>query len=301
VVARFRLAYPLQGSKHIAVVSGTKERFVAAWKVGELELEGKARVSINREPTLTITIDWEPSADAYAKAEVIKDEWLRGGPYEFSTPAGDAWTVTPSEWVETPGDNLPPSVRIKLRSAIPEGLGPDGTPLELLMDAEASPEEKHAVAEVLREFRCEPGDIADLHRRSIGDLPWQVMVETTLRSLFDAFVGAFGGGAAVALMSLVKKIFKARDQPGRDGSMVFIDKSTHIHIVVSAELPEEAYQRLLDLDLASVEGESGQLRYNQDSAEWEDAVVTVMRQQSAADTSARGGQATTPPATHPNP
>jgi hypothetical protein len=127
------------------------------------------------------------------------------------------------------------------------------------------------------------------------------MVETTLRSLFDAFVGAFGGGAAVALMSLVKKIFKARSQSGREGGMVFIDKSTHIHVVVSAELPEEAYQRLLDLDLASVEGESGQFRYNQDSGEWEDAVVTVMQQQSAADTSARGSQPTTPPATHPHP
>jgi hypothetical protein len=275
---------------------------VAAWKIGELELGGKARVSINREPALTIMIDWQPSADAYARAEVIKDEWLRGGPYEFSTPAGDAWTVAPNEWVETPGDNLPPSVRIKLRSAIPEGQGPDGTPLELFMDAEATLEEKRAVAEVLREFRCEPGDIAALHRRSIGDLPWQVMVETALRPLFDGFVGAFGGGAAVALMSFVKKIFKSRGQSGRDGGMVLIDKSTHIHVVVSAELPEEAYQRLLDLDLASVEGESGQLRYNQNSGEWEDAVVTLMRQQSAADTSAGGGgQPTTPPATHPNP
>jgi hypothetical protein len=73
------------------------------------------------------------------------------------------------------------------------------------VDAEASLDEKRAVAEVLREFQCEPGNIAGLHRRSIGDLPWTVYLETSLRLFFEGFVTTFGVGAALALMSLAQE------------------------------------------------------------------------------------------------
>jgi hypothetical protein len=241
---------------------------VVTWKVGELELGGRVGVSFSREPALTITINWQPSADAYEKAKGIKDEWLRGSSYEFSTPAGDSWTVAPSEWVEMPGDDIPPHVRIKLKSAIPEGQGPGGTPLEVFVDAEASLDEKRAVADVLREFQCEPGNIAGLHRRSIGDLPWTVYLETSLRLFFEGFVTTFGVGAALALMSLVKKIFKVRGKSGREGSLTLIDNYTHIHVVINRELPEEAYRRLMELDLSTMEGESGQLYYDPETDEW---------------------------------
>jgi hypothetical protein len=245
-----------------------EERSVVSWKIGELELGGKADVSIDREPALTITIDWHPSAEAYAKAEHIKDDWLRSDSYEFSTPAGDSWAVTPSEWVEMPNDEGPPTVRIKLLGAVPEGHGPNGTPLELMMDVEARPEERQAVADALREFQCEAGNIGGLHRRSIGDLPWTVYLETSLRLFFEGFATTFGAGAALALMSLVKKIFKARGKSGREGSVTLIDNDTYIHVVINQELPEEAYQRLLDLDFTDIDGECGQLHYDPETGEW---------------------------------
>jgi hypothetical protein len=240
---------------------------VTTWKVGKLELGGRATVSINRKPVLTITVDWHPTAEAYAKAEHMKDEWMRGGPYEFSTPAGDFWAVAPSEWVEAPGDDTP-NVTIKLLSAMPEGHGPDGTPLELAMDAEATADEKRAVAEAFREFQCEPGDIGALHRRSIGDLPWVLYLDTSLRLFFEGFVTTFGAGAALALMSLMKKVFKARGRNGREGSLTLTDNSTHVQIVINRELSEEAYRRLLELDLSKIEGDSGYLYYDPETGEW---------------------------------
>jgi hypothetical protein len=69
-------------------------------------------------------------------------------------------------------------------------------------------------------------------------------------------------------MSLVTKIFKVRGKSGREGSLTLIDNYTHIHVVINRELPEEAYRRLMKLDLSTMEGESGQLYYDPETDEW---------------------------------
>ena len=50
--------------------------------------------------------------------------------------------------------------------------------------------------------------------------------------------------------------------------MTLIDNYTHIHVVINRELPEEAYRRLMELDLSTMDGESGQLYYDSETDEW---------------------------------
>lgn len=126
---------------------------------------------------------------------------------------------------------------------------------EISMDEEASPAEVEAVAAVFGEAGFDGPVSADIGRRSLGDLPFVIYVGAVPTAFLTAFAGAAGKDAYTALKEFVGKIRAARR--GRDGTVVVQDRGDREDstvLVLSADLPDEAFAALGDLDLEAAKG-----------------------------------------------
>jgi len=230
-------------------------------KLGPFELE-HAQLRINRGPQVTVEVTWTPAAEQRRH----KEELMRGGPYEVSIPTGESWTVTPEQWQDGPGDE----VAVTLRSIRPEPHGPGGSFFSLTMEAGASEAEKRAVSVAFRSIGYEPGDIGMYERRSLGDHPWLIMASGSLAIFLKSFLEQAGHRAGDALSDFIKRLVEARRSPKKpNGQIVFIDEDSGLWIPIPTELPLEACQKLMELDLSQLGEQYQALVYNQETGEWE--------------------------------
>jgi hypothetical protein len=126
---------------------------------------------------------------------------------------------------------------------------------EISMDEEASPAEVEAVAAVFTEAGFDGPVSADVGRRSLGDLPFVIYVGAVPTAFLSAFAGAAGKDAYSALKDFIAKISAARR--GRDGTVVVQDREDREDstvLVLSADLPGEAFVAIGDLDLDALKG-----------------------------------------------
>jgi hypothetical protein len=126
---------------------------------------------------------------------------------------------------------------------------------EISMDEEASPAEVEAVAAVFAEAGFNGPVSANVGRRSLGDLPYVVYLSATPAVFFKGFLEAAGKDGYESLKGLVLKVTEARK--GRDGSIVVEDRQSREDstvLVLSADLPDEAFVALEDLDLEALKG-----------------------------------------------
>ncbi|HST70380.1 MAG TPA: hypothetical protein VLI94_12075 [Solirubrobacterales bacterium] len=127
--------------------------------------------------------------------------------------------------------------------------------VEVSMDVEASAAEVEAVAEIFRREGFDGPISADVERRSLGEIPFVIYVSISVTAFLTAFAAAAGKDAYDNLKRFIRDIRSARD--GHDGSIVVEDREDHQDstvLVLSADLPDEAFEALRALDLEAMKG-----------------------------------------------
>lgn len=123
------------------------------------------------------------------------------------------------------------------------------------MDVEASPAEVEAVTKLFRREGFDGPVSADVERRSLGELPFVVYVSAPVVAFLTAFAAEAGKDAYEALKHFVRDIRSARGN--KNGSIVVQDRESRLDstvLVLSGDLPDEAFDALKSLDLEAMKG-----------------------------------------------
>ncbi len=145
----------------------------------------------------------------------------------------------------------------------------DSGPLaaEILVTAEASAEEEQAIVEAFRAL-----DIATRTRmvpthRGLEQLQWLVLATLPLHALLSGLGSAAAQDLAQGLKRLVGRVLGARDKTGiAPQVLVLQDAETRLQVVLEADLPAEAYQALVALDLSAFR--QGPVHYDRQRGKW---------------------------------
>lgn len=142
--------------------------------------------------------------------------------------------------------------------------------IEVLLDATASDGEVDEVRQAFAVAGVEADVRAAYERKGIGDFPWIVMITAPATAFLTAIAAAAGKDAYDAAKSLVGGVWAARRRgSGPRGDMILRDEQTDIWIFLEPDLPAEAYEKLVTLDLASFKTDRfGYLRYDRERGEW---------------------------------
>ena len=104
------------------------------------------------------------------------------------------------------------------------------------------------VEAALRAIGFEGSVVPDIHFRSMGEVPWVLMLSMPVTAFLTGFFGAAGAEAWKSLKSFVVRVQRAR--PHRRGSIEFLPEDSP-RLTIPEGLPDEAYKALLDLDFSS--------------------------------------------------
>jgi hypothetical protein len=134
--------------------------------------------------------------------------------------------------------------------------------LQVIVESESAEAERAAVADVFEVVGI-PADVRGAYiRESAGDvLPWLIQIETTVKDLFGlgpaGAAGAVGADGWTGIKDLVRHLYEARK--GKDGGVTLRDPETRTEIRLPPDLPDEAYQRLAEIEHPRSQ-QSGHLR-----------------------------------------
>ncbi|ARX87202.1 hypothetical protein SMD44_06683 [Streptomyces alboflavus] len=148
---------------------------------------------------------------------------------------------------------------------------PDAPPLraELLLDHEAPEALGHDLTAALDGLGVRTARVRrTVDHRGVGDLPWLVLVSLPLQ----AFLGGLGAEAvrdAYASFKGVVRRAAGRGAAGDDGvprPLVLQDDRSGLSVVLEPDLPAEAHEQLLGLDLTTFR--MGPLHYDRRLGRW---------------------------------
>ncbi|MGH3869943.1 MAG: hypothetical protein ACRDSR_00260 [Pseudonocardiaceae bacterium] len=138
---------------------------------------------------------------------------------------------------------------------------------EVLVTAEVSTQQELAIAEafgdlnVIARIRMVPT------RRGLEQLHWLVLATLPLQALLSGLGSAAAQDVAQGLKHLVGRVFGAkRTTAPSEQVLVLQDAVTRLQIVLEADLPTEAYQALIALDLSTFR--QGPVHYDRHHARW---------------------------------
>lgn len=142
--------------------------------------------------------------------------------------------------------------------------------MHVYLEVEASAEEVAAVEQALREAGIDAPVEAAYMRKGIGDFPWILQISGAAIALFFAgFLPAVGVDAWKGLKALIVKLYEARaGSRAPKGVVILIDEPTHEWILIREDLPDEAWQQLLTMEIPTTK--SGQLRWDDKARAWRD-------------------------------
>ena len=128
--------------------------------------------------------------------------------------------------------------------------------IDILMDSDANASEVEAVTDVAREIGIHGSVQADYSSRAAIELPWVIFLLAPVGVFFSAFFTALGQEAGrdayPGIRRLISRFFGARRNS--NGSVVLLDENTRTHIVLDADVPEEAYRQLAQKGLEQLKG-----------------------------------------------
>jgi hypothetical protein len=144
----------------------------------------------------------------------------------------------------------------------------------VLMESGAPPHEVHAVRDVLYDAGLDLPVDASLVRRSLGDLPWYLLLVVPLAKFGWTFTGKVaerlgertGDAIANSLSMIVRRLWQSRSGP--EGRMELEDSLTKTRIMLTEDLPDEAYAALRQIDLTEPELEGNVLVFDPIMAKW---------------------------------
>jgi hypothetical protein len=149
--------------------------------------------------------------------------------------------------------------------------------IQVTLESEAADADLAAVAGVFESAGI-PVEIEGAYiRHSAQILPWLIEIESSFRYLA---AGAAGGAVAaigtdgwIAVKRLVGCLYEARK--GR-GDVVLRDPDTRTEVPLPRDLPDEAYQRLSEIEEPRAP-QSGILRWDRERRAWIDPLAGLLR------------------------
>jgi hypothetical protein len=145
----------------------------------------------------------------------------------------------------------------------------DSGPLaaEILVTAEASAEEEQAIVEAFRALDISTRTRMVPTHRGLEQLQWLVLATLPLHALLSGLGSAAAQDLAQGLKRLVGRVLGARDKTGiAPQVLVLQDAETRLQVVLEADLPAEAYQALVALDLSAFR--QGPVHYDRQRGKW---------------------------------
>jgi hypothetical protein len=145
----------------------------------------------------------------------------------------------------------------------------DSGPLaaEILVTAEASAEEEQAIGEAFRALDIATRTRMVPTRRGLEQLQWLVLATLPLHALLSGLGSAAAQDLAQGLESLVGRVLGALRKTGIGPQVLVLqDAATRLQVVLEADLPAEAYQALVALDLSAFR--QGPVHYDRQRGEW---------------------------------
>jgi hypothetical protein len=138
---------------------------------------------------------------------------------------------------------------------------------EVLVTAEVSAEQEQAIVEALRAL-----DVAAHTRmvptlRGLEQLHWLVLAALPLHAFLSGLGAAAAEDVAHGLKRLVGRVFGAKRTTASPGQVLVLqDAATRLQVVLEADLPSEAYQALVALDLSAFR--QGPVHYDRQRGRW---------------------------------
>ena len=126
--------------------------------------------------------------------------------------------------------------------------------MEWLLDRDASSDEVAALTQIAIEEGL-PGPVRPaLSQKSIGDMPWMVLILTPVIPFLKGFFEEAGRTAYQDLRRLVTRLLAVRQEGQGHVEVREKDSLKATVIVFARDLPEEAFKQLANLDLDHIEG-----------------------------------------------
>ena len=128
--------------------------------------------------------------------------------------------------------------------------------IDILLDSYASASEIDAVEAVAREEGILGSVQANLSSRFIGESQWVIYLSVPIGIIFYKFFGTIGEEAGKdayqGIRRLISRLFGARRNT--NGCVELRDDNTRTHIILTGDLPEEAYSQLAYKGLRQLKG-----------------------------------------------
>jgi hypothetical protein len=143
---------------------------------------------------------------------------------------------------------------------------------EVLVTAEVSAEAEQAIIETLRALDVAAHTRMVPTRRDVQDLQWLMLATLPLQAFLSEIGSAAAKNAALALKILVSRVIGTkRTTASSEQVLVLQDATTRLQLVLEADLPAEAYQALVALDLSTFQ--HGPVRYDRQRGRWAECAL----------------------------
>jgi hypothetical protein len=138
---------------------------------------------------------------------------------------------------------------------------------ELLVTAEVSAEEEQVIVEAFRTLDVAARTRMVPTRRGLEQLHWLVLAALPLHAFLSGLGSAAAQDAAQRLKRLVGRVVDAKRATAPPAQVLVLqDAVTRLQIVLEADLPVDAYQTLMTLDLSVFQ--HGPVHYDRQRGRW---------------------------------
>ncbi len=152
---------------------------------------------------------------------------------------------------------------------------------EVLVTAEVSAEEEQAIVEAFRALDVAARTRMVPTRRGLDQLHWLVLATLPLHAFLSGLGSAAAQDVAQSLKHLVGRAVGAKHKTTSSAQVLVLqDAVTQLQVVLEADLPAEAYQALVALDLSAFR--QGPVHYDRQRGGWR-SELDEWRQRQAKD------------------
>ncbi len=144
---------------------------------------------------------------------------------------------------------------------------PDSLAAEVLVTAEIAVEDEQAIVEVFRALGVIARTRMVATRRGVEQLHWLVLATLPLHAFLSGLGSATAQDVVKGLKRLVGQVVGAKRKTASSGQVLVLqDADTRLQVVLEADLPAEAYQELVALDLSAFR--QGPVHYDRQRGRW---------------------------------
>jgi|tagenome__1003787_1003787.scaffolds.fasta_scaffold20671269_2 hypothetical protein len=138
---------------------------------------------------------------------------------------------------------------------------------EVLITSEVSAEQEHALVEAFQAVGVAARARMVPTRRGVEEFQWLVLAALPLHAFLSGLGSALAEEASQGIKRLVSRVLGDRRTTASPAPVLVLqDSATRLQVVLEADLPTDAYNALLSLDLATFQ--RGPLHYDRHAGRW---------------------------------